>query len=111
MKLEVGQKLYFDPHQRYYEYMRGEVTVTKVGRKWAELSNGRRISIETMLVDSSGYVSIGRCWLSEDEYAAAKELAVAWNCLRRVVADTHGRPRNISATAIKQMIETIEAAM
>jgi len=47
------------------------VTVTKVGRRWATLSNGYRLDLtseEWRDVYGEGYSSPGRLWDSEDQY-------------------------------------------
>lgn len=79
--LVEGQKLWFvgsHPHR----HNRGgqEVTVEKVGRKWATISAGAdRIDKTTLRADGGGYTSPGQCYLSEAEYEAEKALSVAWS--------------------------------
>jgi hypothetical protein len=46
------------------------VTVTKVGRKWVELSNFYRFDMQTGWGDSKGYATPGRIYLSEAAYDA-----------------------------------------
>lgn len=56
--LQVGQQLWYVPN----DSRRGEarfVTVTQVGRKWAQISPTSRISIETLAVDAGRLSSPG----------------------------------------------------
>lgn len=59
------------------------VTITKIGRKWATLSNGHRIDIESMAVDGGGYNPPGECYESQQAYEQAIALIVAWQKLTR----------------------------
>jgi hypothetical protein len=75
--LTVGQKLwwvYFDS-RRVNEGR--EVTVTKVGRKWAELDNRDRIDVESLVADGRGYSPDGRCWVSKEAYDL-EQLRLRW---------------------------------
>lgn len=66
--LQVGQTLYFVGSGRPARH--GAVTVEKVGRKWATLSNGHRIDLETHRADGGDYSSPGRAYPSEAVYVA-----------------------------------------
>lgn len=79
-KLTEGQSLWWVPTQLRHANQR-TVTVTKVGRKWAQLDNGRRIDIESMHADGGEYSSPGCCYLSEEYYKAKVALVGAWNSL------------------------------
>lgn len=59
------------------------VTVTKVGRKWATLSNGCRIDIGTLVADGGQYMSPGMCYDSQQAYEQAIALIVEWQKLTR----------------------------
>lgn len=81
-KLQEGQKLWWV----YSSNRRGqprEVTVTKVGRKWAQLDNNCRIDIETLLADGGDYMSPGCCYLSKDIYDSGVALQKAWSEMKR----------------------------
>ena len=84
-KIHVGQKLYLV----YTDSRRGtdcEVTVTKVGRKYAELDIPRfRIFVDTMNVDGRGYSSPGRCFLSREEYEKNVGLQRKWQDFKNAV--------------------------
>ena len=82
MKLSEGQKLWWVPQHSLG--MKGrEVTVLKVGRKWAELDNGERIDLETLISDVGRYAPNGRCYLSQEAYKQAEALVQAWIKLKR----------------------------
>jgi hypothetical protein len=83
--LVVGQELFWAGAGNY----RGRnysVTVTKVGRKWAELSNRHRIDLETMIADGKEYTSPGRCWVTETHYAATVLTGNAFTNLKNKMA-------------------------
>ena len=77
-KLKVGQKLWWVPRYNRTQPQH-EVTVTKVGRKWAQLDNHYRISLETFKADGGGYAPPGTCYPSKAHFDAITELNVAWN--------------------------------
>ena len=80
-KLIEGQKLWWVP-QRHRNANEKEVTVLKVGRKWAQLDNNERIDIETLVADAGQYSSSGCCYLSREEYEQCKALTQAWSKLK-----------------------------
>jgi hypothetical protein len=93
-KLEVGQKLWFVPSERRYRDGDCEVTVVKIGRKWATLDrdwfgNQLRIDLEHWYADGRGYSSPGRCYESQDQYGVIKLRDDAWSRFRQVVARTY----------------------
>lgn len=76
-KLEVGQKLWFVPRHSQAR----EITVTKVGRKWADADGTKgRICLETLGVVEGGY-TFGRCVLDREAYEASLEHGKAWRAL------------------------------
>lgn len=84
-----GQKLYFEPG-RYIEPGRysnsneagSMVTITKVGRKWLQLSNGCRIDAETLIADGGKYSSPGTCYKDRAAREAVVAAQAAWSSLR-----------------------------
>ncbi len=78
------------------------VTVTKVGRKWATLSNGQRIDIETLAVDGGQYVSPGQCYESQHVYEQAMALHIAWQKFTRDVRDMQ-RPAHMTIEKIAEI--------
>jgi hypothetical protein len=84
MMLEIGQKLWFVPSDRRWSQPR-EVTVTKIGRKWAYTNryrNEEKVDKETLVVSGGGYASPGRCWLSQEEYEAHAAADREWRRLK-----------------------------
>lgn len=66
-KLVVGQQVFYV--SRNNANSKSLVTVEKVGRKWIELSNNRRMTVDGWVVDSNvGYA--GEVYASEAEYQA-----------------------------------------
>ena len=80
-KLTEGQKLWWVPLRSRYSKEK-EVTVLKVGRKWAQLDNRERIDIETLVVDAGQYSPNGCCYLSRDAYEQEYALGKAWEKLK-----------------------------
>lgn len=92
------------PTQRYVGSP-GFVTVTKVGRKWAELSaRGYRIDKTTLIIDGAGYTSPGRCYLTKDEHTAEENMRQAWRKLRDFIDRKYSPPHGIT-------VESVEAAL
>lgn len=80
-KLAVGQELFWQGLGNY-RHNNCLVTVTKVGRKWAELSNRHRIDMVTLSADGKGYSSPGACWLSQAHYEAKVITGTAFTNLK-----------------------------
>ena len=105
-KLEVGQKLWFV----YGDSRRGgasEVIVTKVGRKWATLSNNYRIDLQTWIADGAGYVSPGSCYASKEEYEEDVKLFVDWSNLRFAIERMRQRPEGVTTETIGKIRELL----
>ena len=99
-RLRVGQNLWWV----WRNGRRGEpceVTVVKVGRKWAELSNRYRIDLIGMWADGGKYMSPGACYLSREHYERAVALSRKWLRFQNAV-----RRRSSEGTTI----DAIEAA-
>lgn len=99
--LFVGQKLWWVPSNRHGSNR--EVGVTKVGRKWAQLSNHHRIDVQTLVADAGEFSSPGTCYRDQAEYEAAAALERAWSRLRQDISLAYQRPEQVS-------LENIEAA-
>lgn len=84
--LEVGQKLYkYATDKRHGKNDPVEVTVQKVGRKWAIIDHGRRVDMDTLYVDCAPYTSDARCYRSVEERENEVALQRAWGDLRQSV--------------------------
>lgn len=76
-----------------------EVTIKKIGRKWAHLSGGRgAVNIETLWV-RDGEWETGRVYLSRDHFLAEQEAEQAWDALIGKIHHSN-RPATITADAI-----------
>jgi hypothetical protein len=103
--LTVGQQLYYVPHDTS-RCKPQFVTVTKVGRKWAELRDGNfylgRVSIKTLLVEAWDFSLPGRCYLSKEDYERENERLDEWLTLRKRLELTWVCPDGISADDIRK---------
>ena len=81
-KLAEGQKLWWVPNRSRFAQQK-EVTVTKVGRKWAQLDNNERIDIETLVADAGQYSPNGHCYVSRESYEESVALSNAWSNMKR----------------------------
>lgn len=104
MTLSIGQTLWY-VNTRSPSYPHGgEAVVTNIGRKWAELNDGRypRINIETMEADGGKYSSPGRCWLSQLDYDMDTSRTHVWNIFVKRVRDQYYTPKSgITEQAIR----------
>ena len=101
-RIAVGDKLWFVPGQRRGEAR--EVTVLKVGRVWAYLSDMTvsdvRMDIHSFEMDGHGYSSPGKCYASRDEYKRIIGVSTLWNAFIRRV-QRPGRPEDITEADIR----------
>jgi len=79
-KLTVGDQLYFFSSVSYLTSC--DVTVVKVGHKWATLSNGQRIELGEWVDKDVGYPPVGRCYENIKEYQDEVSLRTAWDTFR-----------------------------
>lgn len=111
--LHVGQKLWYVPNgygnRRPDPY---EVTITKVGRKWATVGESwrqERIDLETLQADGKGYSSPGCCYLSRELYEAEVERQALWSILTRKIQHTRC-PDEIGIEDIKQAMQLLKVS-
>lgn len=88
--LIVGQSLFWVPSSNRGRSQARNVSVVKVGRKWAVLSNHQRIDVGNLVADGGAYSSPGRCYLRQEEYEQEVALRVSWQALVRDMRDVHG---------------------
>lgn len=83
-KLTVGQKLWFVPREKRTLGDSREVTVTRVGRSWADADGirGYRIGIADLIVDEPKYGGIGQCYVSREAYEIEHARDVVWDALQ-----------------------------
>lgn len=103
-KLTVGQKLWYVPRDSREVSQSREVTVTKIGRKWAEIDmgwgRGWRIDLDDWTVDGGNYSSPGRCHISREAWKAETERRRLWDGLFQ--PRYGGPPATVTTDAIYQ---------
>lgn len=90
-KLIVGQELLFIGNSYSdHKKVRGKVTVTAVGRKWAEIKGvyTGRISLDSLHADGNGFNSPGICYRSKEDWQARAGVSLAWTELHRTMSGT-----------------------
>jgi hypothetical protein len=107
MKLEVGQKLWWVPSHRHNMSER-EVTVEKVGRKWATLDCGYRIDVASLVADVGGYSSPGKCYPTREEWSAENALGTAWSEFASDIRNRYRRPEGVTIEDIRQARELLK---
>ena len=103
MEYKVGQQLWFVPTDRRWgtSYF---LTIEKVGKKWIHFPNNRKAEIENLLV-MSGDHSLGRCYVSKDDYEASQKIIRYWTALRSSI---HWNPTpGISVEDIEKACELL----
>lgn len=100
--LKVGQKLWFVPREMRWRQPY-EVLVSKVGRRWAHLSDGHRMPVGSLIVDGGGHVSPGRCWLSREEWEAAQNRQLSWSRVRSFFDRKYSIPDIVTDEQIKEV--------
>jgi hypothetical protein len=99
MALSVGQTLFYVPQSRWGNPR--DVTVEKVGRKWATLANNAgRINVKTLQMDGGGCHYPGRCYPSQAEWEESVRLDDAWGLFRKAVDRSWAAPDGITVEAI-----------
>ena len=103
MKLKVGQKLWLVPGSRHSEPR--EVTVTKVGRKWAYIdgyyhSRNTRVDMETLVLDGTiGYPD--HCYLSKKAWEESTLKDRVWSAIRDKMRNSYRRPDHLSTEDLR----------
>ncbi len=99
MPLQVGQKLWFVPKNG--SGTPHEVTVEKIGRKWASIGRRGRINLETLAVDGGEYSSPGQCYEDRAAYETKVELQAAWSSLQNKFRYQWAVPDGVTMDAIR----------
>jgi len=85
MEYTVGQKVWFAPYSGHHG-VACELTVTKVGRVWATLNDGRyRVARGLSAVDGDKRASPGALYASEEVYQEFIAVVTAWNGLKKAM--------------------------
>lgn len=103
-KFSEGDALYWVPMHRGNPT---DVTVTKVGRKWLELSNRYRVSVDDLSIDGKGYTVEARCFHSQTDYALWKARNEAWAKVHEKIHRFYRAPDEVSTEGIVQIMEIL----
>jgi hypothetical protein len=88
-------------------------TITKIGRKWAELStplhsvSRYRFDVATGELDGHGYSTPGTVYLSEEAYAEELAISTAWSAFQSQVRYVHRAPKGVTPEAISQALKLL----
>lgn len=111
MKLTVGQKLWWVPVNTW-TVLHGnegrEVTVIKVGRRWATVTHGAshfRIDFDGLREERANYGLSGRCYLNSTEYKEKLAVDHEWRWLRHMIPGS--APAHITFDAIQLIASVI----
>lgn len=103
--LTVGQQLWCVPRDK----RRGpyEVTIEKIGRKWATLDEwDTRINIETLSVDGGRDLSQAQCYLSREEWEDEVKINEAYSKLRSAIG--YGNPcKGVTLDDIRRVVDIL----
>lgn len=84
------------------------VKITKVGRKWVEILDGRyRFQPPNLWLDAGNGLTAGRVWLSRQEYRDATARRLAWDTLRRRVMDSLAVPSHLSTEQLERITKLL----
>lgn len=93
--MKVGDTVVWVPHEKRNPPV--DVTITKIGRKYATLSNDLRVDLKTL--GSRDWFTQGRIYLSRAEYDTALAAKNAWTALNNAMG--YAPPPGITAADIK----------
>lgn len=104
MTLEIGQELWFVPRERR-DGKPHPVTITKIGRKWAEVDRGYyRIDINTLVADGGQYASPGRCWLNQSAWEEEEARQSAWDSLKKYFDRAWTAPEDFPRSKMEEIL-------
>ncbi len=97
--IKTGQKLWFVPNYAQGFGKEREVTVGKVGRKWADIG-AHRIDAETLRADGGHGTSPGQCWPNKTAWVAEQQRRELWGWFQQRLS--HQPPDGVSTESIRQ---------
>jgi hypothetical protein len=102
MEVEVGQKLFavFRGYGYRSEPRCEEVTIEKVGTKYAYFGRERRFSLSNGEID--GY-SGGRVYVSRTQYDQEREMEKSWDAVRSAVERTWRAPAHLTVADLTEL--------
>jgi hypothetical protein len=98
--VKVGDVLWYQPSDTRYKGH--EITVTKVGRKYAYFEHNSRFSLDKGIHDCPGYSPLGRVYADRTIREAEAALASAWLSLRKDFDCRWKPPEGVTTEAIQQ---------
>ena len=102
MKLTPGQVVWYVPN--YGSTHSRNLTITKVGRKWAETEDRHlRIELGTTDVHETNYGLRGTVYESKELWERAARLQAAWDDLRLDTYRRRWRPAHMTLEAIVEV--------
>lgn len=105
MSFEVGQELYLVwGHSHRPASL---VSVVKVGKKWVHLSNGSRMSRESMALDGGANTSPGKCYFSESEYLNEVNLNATWGEIWKKMNNCYKRPSSLTEEDLGTLLSIV----
>jgi len=105
IKFEIGTKVYVVWNQCFSP---AEVTITKIGRKYAETDSKRvKINIEFLSVGEGS--TIGKVYLSKEEYQQQQELSKMWEDIRKKISNSYKKPESISKHDLVIILNILDA--
>lgn len=107
--IEVGQKLWFVPQMKYAGDPR-EITVVKVGRKWAYTDERRadRFNVETLALDGHGYTPSGRLYLRQEDHTREQEISAEWTKAKASMSNKWHAPDGVTADDIRAAVKLLK---
>lgn len=106
---KVGQSVVVD-WCGYNNHRATEETITKIGRKWVEITEGRyRFDPRNMFLDGKGHNHPGKVYLSRAELNDKQERERLWRSITRRVRDVYSPPAYLTLEQLQQLAKLLEA--
>lgn len=108
--IKVGQELWFVPTRYGSKKREHALTVTKVGRVWAEVTGGHvgwRFDLETLQIDGKDYTSPGTVYLNKEVWFAENGRQSLRTRIRHIAEG--GIRNHITTEQLKAILEILES--
>lgn len=103
-KIKVGDTLWYVKRRNGYND-ECEVTVIKVGRKWATISTNERMDLESMSVEAPYYAGHTQCYTTKQDYANEQEAKEKWEIIRGKIEFTYSPA--LSLASVNKIMELL----
>lgn len=105
--MDSGENLFWVPTN--FREKKINVTVTKIGRKWAYLSNGYKIDKNSLKSPpKDNLISPGRCFLSHQDYLDKKKIYEKFEKIKRVLQHIDKLPDDVTLENLKKVEELLQ---